>query len=224
MGESCVGGLVGENSCGSIITSYATGDIASTNTSSYSYVGGLVGWNYSGEISSSYASGSVSGTGDDLSIGGLVGVNFSGSIISCYSTGDLTGSDFSNCFIGGLVGHFSSSTIISSYATSNFTASGDSGAMGGLVGENEDGIVTSCFWDIETSGINYSAGGRGLTTQQMRTMSIYQCANWANAATVWVKSSSEFDGIFLSPGRGPGNRLQFFDWLFPVTAANGLDW
>ncbi|MFV7791758.1 GLUG motif-containing protein, partial [Aliarcobacter lanthieri] len=55
-GQSKVGGLVGDNTYGTISNSYASGTVSGNN-----YVGGLVGDNVYGKISNSYASGTVSG-------------------------------------------------------------------------------------------------------------------------------------------------------------------
>ena len=82
------GGLVGNNYIGgSIISSYAMGDV-----SSYYMSGGLVGFNYEeGSIISSYAIGNVS---SPYTPGGLVGRN-EGNISFSYATGDVSSSDSS---------------------------------------------------------------------------------------------------------------------------------
>ena len=50
---------------------------------------------------------------------------------------------------------------------------------GGLVGTNDsNGIVTGCFWDIQTSGIAGSAAGAGLPTTGMQTASTFIRAGW----------------------------------------------
>ena len=66
-GQDLIGGLVGQNEGGTISNSYATGNVASLNSS----VGGLVGGN-GGTVTNSYATGSVSG---DANLGGLIGTN-----------------------------------------------------------------------------------------------------------------------------------------------------
>jgi len=130
-------------------------------------IGGLVGYNM-GIITSCYVTGTVSGSS---SIGGLTGSN-NGTITSCYAMDSVSGTgEYST--VGGLVGR-NYGTINACYATSsvsgNFT-------VGGLVGRS--GIVTACFWDVQKSGQAGSGGGKGLTTAQMKTMSIYQNAGWA---------------------------------------------
>ena len=39
--------------------------------------------------------------------------------------------------------------------------------MGGLVGINGDSDVTDSYWDVNTTGQDDSAGGVGLTTEEM---------------------------------------------------------
>ena len=118
------------------------------------YVGGLCGEN-SGSISGCYASGTI--TGDDH-IGGLCGIN-SGSIGGCYASGTITGDDH----IGGLCG-INSGSISGCYASGTIT--GDY-AIGGLCGINSGSIILS-FWNIDSSGQEESAGGWGLTDEQMK--------------------------------------------------------
>lgn len=50
--------------------------------------------------------------------------------------------------------------------------------IGGLVGYGDGGSITSCFWDIQTSGIMASSGGTGKTTAEMKTLSTFTSAGW----------------------------------------------
>jgi hypothetical protein len=130
-------------------------------------VGGLAGLSY-GSIAASYSTGSIKSSG--TYVGGLVGSNSSRWFISpwsteedcritnCYSTAAVSG----NNYVGGLVG-FIDNKIATSYSIG--TVNGDK-EVGGLVGKNS-GIVSNCFWDIETSGLLGSDGGIGLTTAEM---------------------------------------------------------
>jgi GLUG motif-containing protein len=160
----CLGGLCGEN-YGSISNCYATGSVSGNYC-----VGGLVGFNYSGNISNCYATGIVSGNDR---IGGLVGYNI-GSISDCYATGRVNGDDY----LGGLVGENKYEGNISNcYATGR--VSGDD-YLGGLVGRNGS-FVHGSYWDIETSGLNVSEGGKGKTTPQMQSATTYigwGCGDW----------------------------------------------
>ena len=101
--------MVGENWGGSILNSYATGNVSATATStstlSSAYVGGLVGSNSnSGDILNSYATGDVSATSSGDYAGGLVGYNSGSRITSCYATGTVSATGSSNAYAGGLVG------------------------------------------------------------------------------------------------------------------------
>jgi len=47
-----------------------------------------------------------------------------------------------------------------------------------MVGENDQGSISSSFWDIETSGKYTSDGGIGKTTLEMQTESTFTDAGW----------------------------------------------
>ena len=47
-----------------------------------------------------------------------------------------------------------------------------------LVGSNDNGSITSSFWDIQTSGRTWSAGGTGETTAEMQTARTFMDAGW----------------------------------------------
>ncbi|NLH16546.1 MAG: hypothetical protein GX455_08205 [Phycisphaerae bacterium] len=49
--------------------------------------------------------------------------------------------------------------------------------IGGFCGLNID-TITASFWDTETSGQTSSAGGVGLTTAEMKTLSTFTEAGW----------------------------------------------
>jgi hypothetical protein len=168
-----VGGLLGLNKRGTINSCYASGIITGTNNT-----GGLVGRNSSnGIISNCYSMCVVNGSSY---IGGLLGYNSIGTINNCYSTGAVNGL----MYTGGLLGCNSSSGSISScYATGVVVGDDSSGSVGGLVGYNS-GSVFSSFWDKLTSGKTSSSGGRGLATNQMKSVITYQNAGWADKG--WV--------------------------------------
>jgi hypothetical protein len=168
-GNSDVGGLMGNN-WGTITSCYATGSV----TGSSSDVGGLVGFNF-GPLTSCYAVGSVSG---NYIVGGLVGRLDYGTLIACYATGAVSGTstDYYSS-VGGLVGWNNGGMITACYATGSVT--GTDWTVGGLAGLN-DGTLTACFWDMETSGQETSHGGEGKTTVEMMTLSTFTSppASW----------------------------------------------
>ncbi len=129
-GVGQTGGLVGYGNRALVESSYATGNVF---TSDGDGVGGLMGVAVA-TISNSYATGNVSGFGS--LIGGLVGAQQGGSnILNSYARGNVAGS--AN-IVGGLVGQQrEASNITNSYTTGN--VSGFGRVIGGLVGAQEGG-------------------------------------------------------------------------------------
>ena len=153
--------------------------VVNANISADDYVGILAGEIDYGAIQYCYATGSVSGANY---VGGLVGENFSCWFFACYSKASVSGTGDN---IGGLAGEINSvgiqGLIARCYATGNVAGTGS--YIGGLTGAAWAGTFSCCFWDIQTSGQTGSSGGKGLSTAQMKTMSIYQNAGWA--ANAW---------------------------------------
>ena len=183
------GGLAGVNS-GVVAASYATGSVSGNGLAN---VGGLVGVNETeGKIITSYATGVVTGQGDNF--GGLAGVN-SGVIAASYAAGNVSGEGFAD--VGGLVGDNQYTGVITAaYAVGS--VSGRADRHGGLIGLNQgvvtvcfstgevpqdggglierngdDGAVTNCYWDTETSGQTESAGGDAKTTAELQSPTGY---------------------------------------------------
>ena len=189
-GYGAVGGLVGINASGAIISSYAA-----VSVSGAKYIGGLAGSN-SGTVIASYAAGSVTGDGRfgelaGYQVGGLAGNN-RGSIIASYSTGAVRGQQY----VGGLIGLNEDGSISASYSESEVTGGQYIGGLagrnegivglsyvvgkvssdgsidaplehiGGLVGYNA-GTINSGLWDIQSSGQQVGIGieaGDGLSS------------------------------------------------------------
>ncbi len=200
LGRANVGGLVGYNKGGSIHNSYVMGTVSGTDVDNAINVGGLVGYN-TGSINNSYFAGSVTGSITDTSeislnnnVGGLAGYN-SGIVGNSYATGSVAGNLTGtvtvtyNNNVGGLVGD-NVGTISNAYAAGGVTGSSTGNVVnnfGGLAGINT-GTVNSGYWDMETSGQATSAGGTGLTTAQMMTMSSFSGWNIANTggtSAIW---------------------------------------
>ncbi|KPK76211.1 MAG: hypothetical protein AMJ79_07525 [Phycisphaerae bacterium SM23_30] len=165
-GDSNLGGLTGINNL-SVVDSYAAGDVEG-----YIFIGGLVGLNnFVSRISSCYATGNVKHLPTVISIhgaGGLVGSNRA-LIYNCYATGKVTG----DILFGGLVG-INEFWIENCYSNGIVTYPG-----GGLVGKDAStSRVVHSFWDTQTSGRSISAGGTGLNTTQMQTLSTFINAGW----------------------------------------------
>jgi len=184
-GGEPVGGLVGWND-GSVTSCYSTGAV-----SGFVGVGGLVGQN-DGVVTQCYSTGTVSGPFKSEGVGGLVGQN-DGVVTQCYSTGAVSGT----WGVGGLVA-INSGQVTQCYSTG---AVSGGGSVGGLVGEDCcGGTVTQCFWDIETSGQAKSAGGTGLTTDQMQHADPFLAAGWpfgdgtrnGAADTWWINEGKDY--------------------------------
>lgn len=165
-GRNSVGGVVGTNDWGKISVCYATAAVSGSGND----IGGFVGANEYGAIRSCYARGTVSG---NYNVGGFAGTVREGTIESCYSTGIVLGTDS----VGGLVGGSGWKPIAFCYAIGPVSGTGDS--VGGLTGDSI-GMSTSCFWDIQATGQSDSSSGKGLTPEQMKTMTVFQNAGWAN--------------------------------------------
>jgi len=103
----------------------------------------------------------VSGVDD---VGGLVGDNDGGTVSNSFAMGSVTGY---NHDIGGLIGELQGGSVTNTYSMGS--VGGGRSFRGGLIGDREYGtVVTSSYWDVETSGMTTSAGGEGKTTAQMK--------------------------------------------------------
>ena len=160
-----IGGITGLVSRGNIINCYATGNVTGSRQ-----VGGIAGGlqESSCSIVNSYSTGNVSGTDQ---VGGLVGVAaYNGveikwrtatptptsQITDCYSTGLVTGTANGVTLptnVGGMIGLKNPAHSI--------TVSGQSYKI--------DTIITSSYWNTETSHQSASAGGTSLTSAQMKS-------------------------------------------------------
>ena len=171
-GANRVGVLVGQSYQGTITACYSTGSAVATSN----YVGGLVGDNM-GTITSCYSTALASSYS---AAGGLVGVNDGafGKIINCYASGEANGTSD----IAGLVGVNNNGSITNCYATGLISASSHAA---GLVGKNS-GTITSCIWDIQTTGktvgVDFGTGTitgtAGKSTADMKTLSTFTDAEW----------------------------------------------
>lgn len=149
--EACtaliVGGLVGLNGGGKIISSGSSVAVSS-DISSDAAVGGLVGSNYNqAAIGDSFATGSVSATNGYA--GGLLGTNSRikyTSVTGDFATGSVTGGGSTR--VGGFVG-YNKSRIADSYATGAVTG-GTSADVGSFAGY---GVHIGRFWTSYATGL-----------------------------------------------------------------------
>ena len=159
-----VGGLVGHQKSGSIISSYASSDLSGGG--GIDQIGGLVGFQENGNITSSYASGTVDGGAGVDNAGGLVGfADGTGSITSSYAAGDVYGGegDYTD-HVGGLVGR-SNNPITSSYAAGDVDGDEGMDGVGGLVGTANGEIIASYAMGTVKGGAGADeAGGLSRST------------------------------------------------------------
>jgi len=143
--------------------------LENVNITGYLHVATVVGYQNSGStLSNSYATGTVSA---DVYVGGLVGVCTAAIIRNCYSSANVSGS----IYIGGLVaGVLTGASLENCYSIGSVSAYHDRGGLVSAV----TGTVSNSFWDTETSGRPYSAGGTGKTTVEMKKTSTFINAGW----------------------------------------------
>ncbi len=196
-GATFVGGLVGTLSHASVFGCSVSGDVDGTTN-----VSGLIGqlWGNS-TITECVSTVDVDG---ETRVGGIVGYQQGGSVKRCFSSGDVEGSNsvggligssspsspytctiqncYSNCYIdgggslyGGFAGYLGSATLTHCYSKGRVDGSGTSGGFAAVASGTS---ATGCFWDVNTSNKSNSAAGTGLTTEQMKTLSIYLDAGW----------------------------------------------
>ena len=171
-GNNCAGGVVGDNPAffGAIENCHYTG-----GTVTGGYAGGVVGRNGASTVTACWSDSTVQGTSYSQDSGGVVGRNRNGGTVqACYSTGNVSGSD-----AGGVVGYNDSGCTVKAcyHASGNVTGNGFS--TGGVVGQNNNGTVTACYWKNNRSGgIGKDQGGTGETTQVDGTS-----VTWQNAIT-----------------------------------------
>ncbi len=184
-----VGGLIGNVTPSSFVIrkSYATGQVLATGIGVprpgvLGIAGGLVGNGPSAIVEQSYATGDVSGLGY---VGGLVG-NAGKSITDSYATGNVSGEQE----IGGLVGLLFGTSITSSFSTGRVEST--SGLPGGFMGNGPSGIITSNYWNSQTSGVSDPIGNPSLV-RDITGLDIGEMADSANfvgfdfaSDTVWT--------------------------------------
>ncbi len=195
VGESYVGGLIGDGESITISGNTATGDVTGQGNS----VGGLAGFIMEGNTSNSSASGDVRG---DQSVGGLVGEYVKGTITESYAMGSVTAANrnegglvgsFQNGDVslsyaagevnghkntGGLIGELVNSSVTYSYATGNVTGSVDAG---GLIGGNRNGDLFFSFATGTVSGCDDIGGlvgdtDDGITSNSYATGNVTGCS------------------------------------------------
>ena len=113
--------------------------LVNCNISSNNYTGSIVGYNDGGLVQNCSATGTITNFGG--SKGGIVGKNDNGTVRNCYSGINIYGTAND---IGGMVGgnEGSSAKVENCYATGPVVGFNN---VGGIVGNNNGGIVQNCY-------------------------------------------------------------------------------
>ena len=172
-------------------------------------VGAIAGKVYNSTVEKCNSTGVIDGTYRN---GGLVGSScYNSNISNCFSSCSIDGQES----VGGLVGSLGTN-LYSDYSTVNYCYSIGSiteeaeknGGLVGTIGSFSSATVNNSFWDIETSGVDVSSGGTGLTTVEMQDVENYLDAGWDfyneienGAEEVW-----EID-------QDSNNGYPYFNWL-----------
>ncbi len=159
-GDDEIAGLVVRNG-GTVTGCSVLGDIIGDEDT-----GGAVAYN-EGVIDRCRVEGNITCHED---VGGLVDYN-QGTITNSYMVGQVDGGDGA----GGLVRfNADDGTIRHCYVASTVAGCEKTGAFTGT----NRGIIEGCFWDATIAGISNSAGGIGLTTPAMQSLTTYLDAGW----------------------------------------------
>lgn len=128
--------------------------------------------------------------------------------MQCYSAAAVAGGNV----VGGLAGDNVGGDMSQSYSTGAISGNGN---VAGLVGRNDApsrrmkrGIISDCFWDIQTSGQTTSSGGTGKTTAEMRTTRTFLRWGTCGDGGAWTIDEGN-DYPRLAWERRPGDGLDF---------------
>jgi hypothetical protein len=177
------GDISGNNSTGGLIGSAQTSTVTDCNSfgnvSGSQNAGGLIGYADANTLTGCYSTSDVEVTGTG-GAGGLAGYCYGSSIADCYADGSVSGAEN----IGGLFGfYFGNPSTENCYSKGLVTSAGTwVGGFGGY-DNGTNTLVTSCYWDTETTGQSTSVSGIGKTTTEMRTQTTY--IGWDFSTPVW---------------------------------------
>lgn len=184
-------------------------EITNVNLLGKGDVGAIAGKVYNSTLDKCNSTGVIDGTYRN---GGLVGTSYYNSDISnCFSSCSVSGQEA----IGGLIGKLGTnsqddfSIVSNCYSIGEITEEAEKhGGLVGAISSINNSDVTNSFWDIETSGVDVSNGGTGLTTMEMQNIQTYLDAGWDfyneienGAEEVWEISPDSNDGY------------PYFNWL-----------
>ena len=191
-GSNYAGILVGYDK-GAITNCFTSGTAQNTGSG---LTGGLVGWSIT-TISACGSTATVTGKSGDT--GGLIGESGS-RLLNCYARGDVNGGSGST---GGLVG-VNMSFIRNCYATGRVTTtSSNKGGLVGINGSNLTAVITSAYYNSDTSTATDTGKGTPATTAEMKTRSTYN--DW-DFDKVWGMDATINDGYPYLQANPPGSQ------------------
>ena len=182
-------GLFGQIGSGSQVKNLGLINVSVTDGDGALYIGGLVGNSDRGTVNDCDVTGTVVGGSDSTYLGVLVGCNTSGTVSHCYATGTVGGGDGSEC-LGVLVGYNSGcnygAAIVTDCCSTGYVNGGGSSveSLGGLIGENDCGTISSCYSTADVNGENSSQYLGGLAGYNDGTIS--DCYSTAMSTAVIV--------------------------------------
>lgn len=190
-----VGGIAGYVESGSVINSSCDSEVSGDKA-----VGGVVGnlGSSSASVSTSCMLGSIIGTNysDDKAylsnVGGVVGFSNRGTISKCFNYATINAPLAR--FVGGVLGYSASGTLTDSYNTADQVIGNVT--VGGLVGNNNNGTVRSCYVSSKVSGSNLVGVAFGNTAGANVSNCIYDGTYKANMLTAGAteKTPAEMTG------------------------------
>lgn len=169
------------------------------------YASGFVSTN-EGDVARSYFSGSVS---SDTYVDGFCGSN-PGRIEDCYAQADVVCAGIPwGCSLPSASGFCSESykyledyrdspggVIQNCYATGNLSGPDLYGFVEYIdEGGSDEGEITSCYWNTETSGVSTSTAGTGKTTEEMFKKSTF--AGWDFTSTWYILEGKDYPNFNL---------------------------
>ncbi len=208
-GQYSVGGLVGLCAWDAQVRDCA----ADANVAGISRIGGLAGACTGAIVEWSSAKGFATGSSY---VGGLIGCGEGATIANCYSAASIQG----NSIVGGLAGYNGLATqdsnslpsvVHNCYSTGSVAGHTDAGGLVGVIEPNC--TAEGSFWDTQTSGMNRSAGGTGLTTALLQTPATF-------VRTGWDFSQHRDSGDYWTIGPEP--RYPTFAWQIVIDNVGAL--
>jgi hypothetical protein len=194
LGQSTIGGVVGQTVNGSLVNCHVSGNIKATEDdaggivgnaetshienctnnatieANEGYTGGIVGSFYSGTITNCQSSGNIAGDGY---LGGIAGYMNNSSMISCSNTGHISSND---SYTGGLAGSiYENSNIRNSYNLGNISGSS---YAGGIIGNaNNNCNIIKSYSGGQIYGYEYIGGIAGYAGNNSKINQCYSTSN-----------------------------------------------